>query len=627
MKKRGLFALFLMLSLLLTGCGQSGDDTVDNSDAAGSGIALSDMFTDRDFEIGYDESESVAIRLNGDTASCDSNAVEISGSTVTITDEGTYILSGALDDGMVIVNAEKTDKLQIVLDNVSIHSESSAALYILQADKVFLTMATDSVNTLSNGGTFTAIDENNIDAVIFSREDLTLNGNGSMTIESPAGHGIVSKDDLVLTSGTYEITASSHGLSGKDSVRIAAGSFTIASGKDGVHAENTDDASSGFLYIAGGTYQIEAEGDGLSAESTLQIEDGSFTIQTGGGSANAVTTQSNDMRGGFFGPEMESSTSSEDTVSTKGVKASGDLTLNGGTFSIDSMDDAFHSNANLTVNGGSYEIATGDDGFHADEQMVIHTGDINITESYEGIEGLSVEISGGNISLVASDDGINAAGGNDQSGMNGPWGVDHFSAGSDDCFIHISGGTLYIQASGDGIDSNGSLTISGGETCVSGPTNGADGALDCESEATITGGIFVAVGSSQMAQNFGSASTQGAIMVSVGSQQAGSVIALADSAGQTLLSWTADKAFDSVLMSCPEIVQGSTYTLTVDGSSTEITMDSLLYSAGGGIGGMHAMGGKGGMMEEPGIMGDKGDLGDMKEPGIMGGKGDLGDRP
>lgn len=627
MKKRGLFALFLMLSLLLTGCGQSGDDTVDNSDASGSGIALSDMFTDRDFEIGYDESESVAIQLNGDTASCDSNAVEISGSTVTITDEGTYILSGALDDGMVIVNAEKTDKLQIVLDNVSIHSESSAALYILQADKVFLTMATDSVNTLSNGGTFTAIDENNIDAVIFSKEDLTLNGNGSMTIESPAGHGIVSKDDLVLTSGTYEITASSHGLCGKDSVRIAAGSFTIVSGKDGIHAENTDDASSGFLYIAGGTYQIEAEGDGLSAESTLQIEDGSFTIQTGGGSANAVTTQSSDMFGDFFGPEMESSTSSEDTVSTKGVKASGDLTLNGGTFSIDSMDDAFHSNANMTVNGGSYEIATGDDGFHADEQMVIHAGDINITESYEGIEGLSVEISGGNISLVASDDGINAAGGNDQSGLNGPWGVDSFSASSDDCYINILGGTLYIQASGDGIDSNGSLTISGGETYVSGPTNGANGALDCESEATITGGIFVAVGSSQMAQNFGSASTQGAIMVSVGSQQAGSVIALADSAGQTLLSWTADKVFDSVLMSCPEIVQGSTYTLTVDGSSTEITMDSLLYSAGSGIGGMNAMGGQGGMMAEPGIMGGKGDLGDMKESGIMGGKGDLGGRP
>lgn len=627
MKKSGLFALVLMLSLLLTGCGQSGDDAAENSDAAGSGIARSDMFTDRDFEIGYDESESVAIQLNGDTASCDSNAVEISGSTVTITDEGTYLLSGSLDDGMVIVNAEKTDKLQIVLDNVSIHSESSAALYILQADKVFLTMATNSVNTLSNGGAFTAIDENNIDAVIFSREDLTLNGNGSMTIESPAGHGIVSKDDLVLTSGTYAITASSHGLSGKDSVRIAAGSFSIVSGKDGIHAENTDDASSGFLYIAGGTYRIEAEGDGLSAESTLQIEDGSFTIQTGGGSANAVTTQSSDMRGGFFGPEMESSTSSADTVSTKGVKASGDLTLNGGTFSIDSMDDAFHSNANLTVYGGSYEIATGDDGFHVDEQMVIHAGDINITESYEGIEGLSVTISGGTISLVSSDDGMNAAGGNDQSGLNGPWGADRFSASSDDCYISISGGTLYIQASGDGIDSNGSLTISGGETYVSGPTSGADGALDCEFEATITGGIFVAVGSSQMAQNFGSASTQGAIMVSVGSQQAGSVIALADSAGQTLLSWTADKMFDSVLMSCPELVQGSTYTLTVDGSSTEITMDSLLYSAGSGIGGMNAMGGKGDMRAEPGGMGGKGEPGDMKEPGIMGGKGGLGNRP
>ena len=613
MKKRGLLALFLMLSMLLTGCGQSGDDTVDNSDAAGSGTTLSDMFTDRDFEIGYDESESTTIQLNGDTASCDSDAVQVSGSTVTIADEGTYVLSGALDDGMVIVDAESTDKLHLVLDGADIHSETSAAIYVRQADKVFLTMATGSVNTLSNGGTFTAIDENNIDAVVFSKEDLTLNGNGTMTVESPAGHGVVSKDDLVFTSGTYDIAASSHGLSGKDSVRIAAGSFTIVSGKDGIHAENADDSELGFLYIAGGEFEITAEGDGMSAGSYAQVENGEFSIQAGGGSAAVSTTQSSDWGGGFFRQEGAADASDADTASTKGVKASGDLALNGGNFAIDAADDALHSNASLTISGGSYAITTGDDGMHADAQLTITDGEINITKSYEGIEGLSIAISGGNIALVASDDGLNAAGGNDQSGFGGPRQNDGFSSGSD-CDISISGGVLQIDASGDGIDSNGSLTVSGGETYVSGPTNGGNGALDYASDAVITGGIFVAAGSSQMAQNFGSASTQGAMMVSVGSQQAGSEIVLADSAGQTLLSWTADKAFDSVLLSCPEIVQGAAYTLTVGGFATQISMDSLIYGTNIGMGGMGAADGRGGM-------GDRGDIGGKT------GMGGPGNRP
>lgn len=611
MKKRELIALALAVALLLTGCagGQSGD--TENA-AAASGTNSSEMFTDRDFEIGYDESESVAILLKGDAVSCDSDAVQVSGSTVTITDEGTYVLCGALDDGMVIVDAESTDKLHLVLDGADIHSETSAAIYVRQADKVFLTLAADSGSTLSNGGQFTDIDDNHIDAVIFSKDDLTLNGNGSLTIESPAGHGVVSKDDLVFTSGTYDIAASSHGLSGKDSVRIAAGSFTIVSGQDGIHAENADDSELGFLYIAGGEFAITAEGDGMSAGSYAQVENGEFSIQAGGGSAAVSTTQSSDW-GGFFRQEGAADASEADTASTKGVKASGDLELNGGNFTIDAADDALHSNANLTISGGSYAIMTGDDGMHADAQLAITDGEINITKSYEGIEGLSIAISGGNIALVASDDGLNAAGGNDQSGFGGPRQNDGFSSGSD-CDISISGGVLQIDASGDGIDSNGSLTVSGGETYVSGPTNGGNGALDYASDAVITGGIFIAAGSSQMAQNFGSASTQGAMMVSVGSQQAGSTVELTDSTGQPLLSWTAEKAFESVVISCPEIVQGAAYTLTVGDFATQISMDSLIYGTNIGMGGMSAADGRGGM-------GDRGDIGGKT------GMGGPGNRP
>lgn len=586
MKKRILCFFLLVFTLMLTACGNgqssavSADGDAENKNADGnssgtsavnSGIEFSDMFTDRDYEVGYEESESAVIMLNGSTASCDSDAVQITDNIVTITDEGTYILSGTLEDGMIIVDADSTDKLQIVLDGVDIHSESSAAIYVLQADKVFLTLAEGAENSLSGGEEFIAIDDNNIDAVIFSKDDLTLNGRGSLKIVSPAGHGIVSKDDLVITSGTYSINAASHGLSGKDSVRIADGSLTILSGKDGIHAENGDDEALGFLYIAGGTFNVTAEGDGLSAENSMQIEDGLFTIVSGGGSSNETTA------------------SLEDTSSTKGIKASGNLVLNGGTFSVDAADDGFHSNASITINDGTYEISTGDDGFHADEQLTMIDGSIFIAESYEGIEGLSIDISGGEITLTASDDGINAAGGNDQSGLNSFHGHDSF-ASSSDAYINISGGMLNINAFGDGIDSNGSLTVSGGKIYVSGSTDGGNSALDYDSEAVITGGTVIASGNSRMAQNFGSSSTQGVIMVSCGIQAAGSIIELTDREGQVILSWQADKQFDSVVVSSPEILQNSTYVLSAGSYSTEITMDTLVYGSGNGMGGRPGMG-------------------------------------
>ena len=280
------------------------------------------MFTDRDYKTDYDKNSSTTITLNGDTAQCESDAVKISGSTVTVSDEGTYILSGTLDDGMVIVNAENTDKIQLVLDGATINSNTSAAIYIAQADKVVLTLAENSENTLSNGGEFTAIDENNIDAAVFSKDDLTLNGNGFLTVASPAGHGIVSKDDLVVTGGEYTITSASQGLCGKESIRIADRSFRITAGKDGIHAENTDDASLGFVYLAAGTYDITAEGDGISASSNLQIDNGNFTVKTGGGSE--TVTLNSDGNWGWERPGGQQQTdTAEDAVSAKDLKQPG----------------------------------------------------------------------------------------------------------------------------------------------------------------------------------------------------------------------------------------------------------------------------------------------------------------
>lgn len=602
MKKWTSFILVLALVVCtLTGCKnntednsgsiatESSDYSVETSstDASQTDFSQTDgeMFTERDFQTDYDESDSVTIWLNGDSVQASSDSVEISGTTVTITEEATYILTGTLDDGMIIVNAPDTAKLQLVLNGVNINSGTSAALYILEADKVFVTLADDSENTLSNGGTFVAIDENNIDSAVFSKQDFTLNGSGSLTVTSPAGHGIVCKDDLVITSGIYCVTSASHGLDANDSVRVTGETMiTVDAGKDGIHVENSDDTSLGFVYVSGGSMKMEAEGDGISAGAYMQITDGDFDILAGGGSENDVK-ESSDSWGGFQGgrgPEqnvVSEDVSSSDSASMKGLKSESSLLISGGSFTLNSADDAVHSNASITINGGNFDIASGDDAFHADDSLTVTDGTINITESYEGLEALHLDIQGGEITLVASDDGLNAAGGTDSSGTTGGrdgmfgGGGGHGDMGggmsSSNGSITISGGVVYITASGDGIDANGSLTISGGYTVVTGPTQGDTATLDYDTTAMITGGTFIGTGAVGMAQTF-SGSEQGVIAVSVGNQSAGTEITLQDTNGKELLSSTPDMSFAVVILSSPDLVSGETYSLTVGTISSEV---------------------------------------------------------
>lgn len=595
MRKREIL-LFIMGVFLLSGCHTTNPDTQQDTETSTSEstsvteIDTSDMFSDQDKEIGYEEMESITIYLADNSSSCDSDGVSVEENVVTITEEGTYILSGSLSDGMVIVDAEDTDKVHLVLNGVTISNSQSAALYIRSADKVFVNSAAGTENSLSNSGTYTAIDENNIDAAVFSKSDLTFHGEGALTVIAQEGHGIVSKDDLIFTSGNYTVTSASHGISGKDSVRIANGSYTITSGKDGIHGENTEDSSLGFVYLAGGTFDIVAQQDGISASGWLQAEKGTYTIVTGEGSASV---QNQEFGGDKPMEQSSQEITEESTTSVKGIKASGQLVLNGGTYTIDTEDDALHSNGNLVICDGTYSLSAVDDGIHADGNVMISGGSVDITKSYEGIEGLSIDITEGEISMQASDDGMNAAGGNDSSGFDGPGGGGDWFTVTEGAYINIAGGTLHINASGDGIDSNGDITVSGGDTYVSGPSSDGNGTLDYSGNAVITGGIFAASGSSGMAQSFGTSSTQGCIMVNVDTQEPGTDIVLLDSSGNELLSWTAEKAYSSIIISSEEIKQGETYTVKGGVAEQSITMDSLVYGnnspaeghSGKGIGG------------------------------------------
>ena len=784
-KLYGIIGAAVIMAMSVTACStvkNSGTEITADQTSAGATVngiySYDDMFTERDLDVGYDESSAVKINLEddsttvtvgddteADTSETDetkvdetqadesetdgtkaaSSGVSISGNIITISKEGTYVLSGALSEGQIVVDADSA-KVQLVLDNVDITCASSAAIYVKNADKTFITLAEGSENILMNTAEYEAIDDNNIDAVIFSKGDLTLNGKGTLTINSEYGHGIVSKDDLKLVSGTCNITAKNHALSGKDSVRIAAGTYNLTSGKDGIHSENADDDEKGFVYIASGDFTIESTGDGIDASYVVQIDDGDFEITAGGGAENATKTH-NDMPGGDPGSDMgggapsgeapsgeapsgdkpsgeapsgeapsgsgsngdsagsdsgkqtgqtppdkpdgdsfdgsrpdekasdnadsqtsqtppdksgkdtldgqqfdknsqskdaadsttasgassdidseavsgtssdtdseaasdlssdkgseaASSTSSDtDSTSTKGIKSDGALYVNGGTFTINSADDSFHSNSDVTINDGTYTISSGDDGMHADSALLVNGGTITVTESYEGLEGLNITINDGNIDITASDDGMNAAGGNDQSGFGGMGGdgfkgmqapnsapdaaqksdsasdtaQDTDAASEDEMWMVINGGYVHVLAGGDGLDSNGDLTINGGEVYVDGPSDNGNSAIDYGEKSSfyINGGTVVAVGSSGMAEDVSSDSKQQVAFVKLDSQADAGDVTLKDVDGNEIISYTAQKKYDCVIISTADLKAGQTYTLSASGSESEVSL-------------------------------------------------------
>lgn len=637
----------VILSMAVTGCsGTAADstDTTESQQAVSTGVTLSydDMFTDRDLDVGYEESDSVKISLSDDSTTVSSGSsdnsstddtvdgVTVDGNVITITSGGTYIISGTLSEGQLVVDADD-EKVQLVLDNADITCATSAAIYVKSAGKTFITLAEDSENILMNTAEFEAIDDNNIDAVIFSKDDLALNGSGTLTINSENGHGIVSKDDLKITGGTYNITAASHALSGKDSVRIAAGTFNLVSGKDGIHSENADDSSKGYVYIAGGEFTIDSTGDGIDASNIVQIDDGTFDITAGGGVENSTKTHEDNMMGGpggGKGPQMgeapdgnapsekpsgevpqggsgnnssdnsnsdretppekpdsntnqaagteqsESDTSDLDSASTKGIKADGRLYINGGTFTINSADDSVHSNSAVTINDGTYTLTTGDDGVHSGEAVEINGGTITISESYEGLEGLTVTINDGDIDITSSDDGINAAGGTEEMGFGRMGNDSTEDTSTDEMWMEINGGYIHVLAGGDGIDSNGDITVNGGEVYIDGPSDNGNSAIDYgdRSACYINKGTVVAIGSSGMAEDISDDSDQQVMLVKLDSQKEAGEVTLTDSDGNEIITYTALKAYDCVIISAKDLEAGQTYTLTTSGTQTNVDL-------------------------------------------------------
>ena len=630
-------SLFLVSSLAFGGCGtvvtssssvnaesarteSTGETSADNADTTSESTdsenameSASDInfdleltestidteFTDREKSGSYKASEAVKITLNKTTATVSGSGAKADGSTITITEEGVYIVSGTLEDGQIIVDASDSDKVQIVLDGVNINCETNAVIYVREADKVFITLAENSSNTLGGGNEYTQIDDNTVDGVIFSKSDLVCNGTGSLTIEADYKHGIVSKDDLVITGGTYKITAADNGITAKDQLKILDGSFDIDAANSAVKAKNTDDTELGNIYIAGGVFTVKAEQDGFHATGSIVVDDGTITVNSGDDGFHAELDTV--IHGGTIFVEK----SYEGLEGKRVVVNGGDITVNAsndGVNAANSGDDG--ANAANSGDGGVNAANSGDDGANTTNPgaNAVGSGDDDSNAASSNNDSSAAVNSGDDGSISGEVDGKeppqmppDTENGSDMqpsqdfdpenapSGGNAPQMMQRGSGGggNSELYIKITGGTLTVSADGDGLDSNGGLFVTGGTTIVYGPTSDGDSALDYDGSAIVTGGTLAAIGSAGMTESFDEASTQPVITYyGTETQSADTTITLTDSDGSALFTVTPEKVYASIVLTCPEMKLDATYTLAAGTDNEEITLTDIITTAG-----------------------------------------------
>ena len=396
------------------------------------------------------------------------NGYEIEGTDVSITAAGTYVFSGDCDDGSITVKKGVTG-VTLVLNGLTLTNADSAAITLNKTAEAALIAAAGSENTVAD--TAGANDENAA-VKVKSGASLSLSGTGTLTACGNVKNGIKGASDAVITVDemTLNIEAADDGLSCDDELTIKGGRVNITAGGDAVKAspdtddtENPDTTSLGSVTISGGTITLEAAEDGVQADGDLTISGGTFAVTANGGHTTTI---------------------SDEDASCKGLKAGKTLTVSGGTFTVDSADDALHAN-DVTVSGGTLTLASGDDAVHADNDLVVgvqgssstSNPKISITASCEGLEGTTVSVYSGDIDVVASDDGVNAA-------------SSELGEHSDKFAINIAGGDLYIDAGSDGLDSNNDISITGGRVEVYGADAMMDAAIDYDGTFTLSGGTL-----------------------------------------------------------------------------------------------------------------------------------------
>ncbi len=449
--------VFLMISLLVfAGCAKTDESTAGNSaGTAQPSLAESNQTAASEMEF-PDTSFTDEI---GDSA------IPMSEEDVSITESGTYEFSGEYNSITVNVDKDIDDgAVHLILNSAHISNENSTPVNIIEAQDVVITLQGE--NTVTQGEIVTT-DEEFPSAALYSRADTTIVGSGSLTVTTSYNDGINSRDDLIIEGGTIIVNAVADGIVGKDLLAISQSNITVVAGKDGLKASNDEEADKGNLIITNGDFNITAQNDGISSEQTLQIDGGNFSILSGGGFVEVLNEIT---RGEGSSGIVQPSSLLEDSM--KGIKGL-NIVLNGGEFDISSYEDAIHANNNLTINSGTYAIISGDDAIHADIDLTINDISLTVENAYEGLEGETVTINGGNISINVLDDAINAS--------------------SETGYVRITDGTISLKSMGDGIDSNGDLTIEGGTITieVNAIYSGGDSELDVSGVYSISGGSIV----------------------------------------------------------------------------------------------------------------------------------------
>lgn len=577
------------VSFLLSGCARpdavSSSDTVSpTSGEAFSGAALlseEDLFTE------YDDSATI-IALDGDSAEITGSGASVSSGLITITSAGTYVLSGSFK-GQVLIDADKKDLVHLILNGASIACDNSAAIYGSQSKKIILTLADDTVNSLSDGVSYVYenAEDDEPNAAFFSKDDITLNGSGTLLVNGCYADGIRSKDSILIVSGTYEITTVKDGIQGKDALYIADGSFTIDAGKDALKSSNSSDTSKGFVTIDGGIFEITCGDDAFHAETALTINNGKILILSCYEGLEGLTVEINDGQISITSEDdginaAGGNTDTTEKTSVNGMAAqnmafSGNLEMSDGMKLPDGMEppegmelpEDFGGQGRFDENfGGGFG-----GGFDGSDRPGRGDGERpNSDGNFGGGFGGGDRPGGGNNERPDFD-------GNSDGGFGGGFGGGGFGGGggfdpdgNENACITINGGTIYVNAGGDGIDSNGYFYMNGGTVYVEGPENNGNGALDYAYGAEISGGTILAIGASGMAMGFGENSSQPSLFLRLREwQTAGAEITLSDGE-EVLFSYTSQKGFNSIVLSLPDLEQGVTYTLTCGSATEEVTV-------------------------------------------------------
>lgn len=569
---------------------------------AADGSVYGSMTVDTDLSVsqyddgsGFADMEETKIVFSDSSAQISGSGASAEGNRVTVSEEGVFRISGSCPEGQIYVNAGDSDHVRLILDGVSLSSSNGAPIYVENAKKVLLTLADGTTNQIvdttpdaSGEETDTSYDgtETPSPAGIYSRDDLTVGGTGTLNIQGNT-NGLVTKDKLKILSGTLNITAGNNGIRGNECVAVYDGTVTVNAGNDGIKSYTSNEATCGFVTVRGGTVAVTASGDGIHGEYLVDIQGGELNITAGGGSQAAPAHTSDFEHGGWgFAPSASETT---DSVSQKGIKSDYRILLSDGKATVDSADDAVHANGTVVLSGGTWTLSTGDDGIHADSELTVSGGRYDILKSYEGLESVVITISGGEGTVVASDDGVNAN--SDDGSFDSGRGFDSVSAST---MLTVSGGTLRISADGDGLDSNGNVSVSGGTVIVNGPTNNGNGALDYAGSFRMTGGTLIAAGASGMAQSVTPSGCYALMITWPSMLAAGTEVRLTDRSGNEVFSFAPEKSYNSIVI-CSPALSASDYVLysgtekqcefTITDAATSISSDGSAYS-GMGHGGM-----------------------------------------